>query len=60
MENEAAGVGDGLGWVPGRNPYEAIWVPAPVTKGLFANDGSPTVIADLSGVNGTVLAVRYV
>jgi hypothetical protein len=56
--HSAHGIDVGLGWVPNRNPYEGIWVPAPVAKGSFADDGSPTVVADLSSVNGTVLAVR--
>eukprot|EP01043_Picozoa_sp_COSAG02_P044031 COSAG02_NODE_3887_length_6085_cov_3.846809_4_plen_273_part_00 len=39
----------GLGWVPNRNPYEAIWQPATVTKGPVPHSLS----VDLRSVNGS-------
>ena len=46
-----------FGWVPSRNPYEAIWRPAPLKKGSAAH----SLVVDLTQVNGSssVFALRY-
>lgn len=52
---------DRLGWRPGSNGLLSAWSPAPMTPTTVARDGnSPlAVVVDTSGVNGTVLSVRY-
>ena len=42
-------VGSQLGWVPNRNPYEAIWQPAIVDKGTEPH----SLLVDLRSVNGS-------